>query len=258
MIKRVNFTGRRRIARDRVQIEVYDGQPRRFDAMIDLADLSFPVNAAVRLEAMCAGSNVVTPFEFGTVGNLRPAADRDLRDVEGKHVFFALKVIDRTERIGRLLGIAENIRPQKAGTQTATGRQGILPIKEEDLNQQLWRLDFGMHDVCLLVNKNVPGLRDRARWDPIFYATVYPAIVREVLGRAIDAGADAEEDSTRWPVLWLRFGRNLHPERKPEPSKDDEDAREEWIDEVVGAFCEVHSLKDKYASEIQLRNGGDA
>ena len=36
MIKRVNFTGRRRIPRDRVQIEVFDGQPRSFNAAINL------------------------------------------------------------------------------------------------------------------------------------------------------------------------------------------------------------------------------
>ena len=39
MIKRVNFTGRRRIPRDRIDIEVHDGQPRTFDAKIDLEEL---------------------------------------------------------------------------------------------------------------------------------------------------------------------------------------------------------------------------
>lgn len=53
MIKRVNFTGRRRIERHRVDIEVYDGQPRRFDAGINLDGIPLLPNAAVFLEATC-------------------------------------------------------------------------------------------------------------------------------------------------------------------------------------------------------------
>ena len=57
MIKRVNSTGRRRIARDHVTIEVFDDNPRSFNALIDLAGFDAPHDAAVVLEAMCAGSS---------------------------------------------------------------------------------------------------------------------------------------------------------------------------------------------------------
>jgi hypothetical protein len=257
MIKRVNFTGRRRVPRNRVDIEVYDGHPRTFDAKIDLSDMSFPPHAAVVLEAMCAGSNDIERFEFGEVGGVVPQTDRSLVQLEGENVFFRLKVIDRTERFGRLLGLAEHIRPQRAGKQTAAGRRGILPVEPAELGQQLWKLDFKEHDVFLLVNKSIHGLGERVRSDPLFYAVVYPQVVRQVLMQAIAEDVDLDEDDDRWPVMWLRFGKNLHPTRESPPSgESSQEEREEWIEEVVDAFCDEHSMKDKYSS-VLAGNGGD-
>ncbi len=253
-IKRVNFTGRRRIARDRVDITVYDGQPRTFDATINLEGLSFLPQAAVYLEATCAGSTVIERFPFGEVGRVKQPPSHALAELEGENVF-TLKVVDCTERFGRILGIAEHIRPQRAGKQTATGRRGILPIEPTDLGQQLWRLDFQEHDVFLCVNKNVPGLIDRVRSDPIIYSGIYPEVVRRVLVAAIDKNAELDEDDERWPVLWLRFGTELHPAKQKPPGPDDlEEDREEWIEEVVDSFCERHALKDKFLA-VTAGNG---
>jgi hypothetical protein len=98
MIKRVNFTGRRRIPRDRVQIEVFDGTPRSFSATINLTEISLPAGASVVLEATSAGSSIVERFEFGEVEDIRPPVDRKLRELESEHVFFTLKVIDRSKQ----------------------------------------------------------------------------------------------------------------------------------------------------------------
>ena len=95
MIKRVNFTGRRRLTRDCVSITVHPGDPRTFDAVIELDDDRFPADAAVYLEATSAGSSVVQRFAFGTVGEVASPEDRRLTDVEGQSVFFHLKVVDQ-------------------------------------------------------------------------------------------------------------------------------------------------------------------
>jgi len=259
MIKRVNFTGRRRIPRDRVDIEVYDGEPRRFDASIELGDIPLPPHAAVFLEATCAGSTAVERFDFGEVGSIRSPVNRSLREIEGQNIFFALKVVDRTERFGRLLGVAEHIRPQRAGKQTAAGRRGILPIEPAEIGQELWRLKFAEHDVFLLVNKQVNGLVERARSDPLFYAAVYPEVVRNVLVQAITEDVDIEEDDDRWPILWLRFGKNLHPAKENPPKADDsKEDRDEWVEVVVRAFCDTHAFKDKFQSAVLAGNGGES
>lgn len=251
MIKRVNFTGRRRISRKHVEIEVFDGHPRRFDARLILDDLELPNDAAVYIEATCAGSNAVQRFDFGQVGAVEPLSKPELSKIEGENVFFTLKVVDTSHRFGRILAIAENVRPERAGEQTATGRRGILPIEEKDLGQELWKLEFRESGVSMLANSNVPGLVDRICSDPALYSVVYPVIVRNVLGKAIRDGGDLDDDDECWQALWLRFGRNLHPEWLAPPNQEDDVVEiEEWVDEVVEAFCKNHALKDKFLHVI--------
>jgi len=258
MIKRVNFTGRRRIPRDRIHIEVLDGNPRTFNATINLTETELLPHAAVFLEAMCAGSNTVERFAFGEVGDLKPIQNQALTEIEGENVFFTLKVVDRTERFGRILGLAENVRPERAGKQTAAGRRGILPIEPKDLGEELWRLEFHEHDVFLLVNKAIPGLVDRARSDPKFFSVVYPEVVRRVLRMAFDEGVELDEDDDRWPVMWLRFGKGLHPvSENPPTGRERQDEWEGWIEEVVKAFCELHSMKARYLAVADNSNGNN-
>lgn len=247
MIKRVNSTGRRRIGSDHVAIEVQEGHDHRtFDATIDLNGFDAPQDAEVVLEATCAGSQTIRRYSWGTVGQLLPPEDRALRDLHGENVFFSLKVIDRSERFGRILGLAENIRPFKAGPKTATGRRGILPVETADLGNELWKLDFRSEDVVLLVNQRIQGLSERVRFDASIYTLIYPSIIREVLRRALDEQTDDAEDSDRWPVLWLKFGRRLHPTGLQPPVSEDDDEREEWVAEVVTNFCGEHHLMEKF------------
>jgi len=247
MIKRINSLGRKRIARDCVAIAVHDGKPRRFSATIELPENGWPQDAIVVMEAMCAGSPIVRRFGCGTIGSLSLPRDIALDGITGQNVFFALKVIDHSEKIGRLLGVAENIRPIETGKQTEAGRRGILPVESVALGQQLWQLDFRDHDVYLLVNDAVDGLSERMRSDPMIYSLVYPEVIRQILARAIEQNIDLEEADDRWPYLWLSFGKNLHPGRENPPSPDDEESKDDWIEQVVSSFCLMHSLRDKYS-----------
>ena len=249
MIKRVNSTGRRRISRELIQIEVFDGDPRTFDAVVDLSDFDAPADAQVVLEAACAGSNTIPRFSWGTVGNLVPEENRTLNGLVGENVFFTLKVIDRTEQFGRILGVAENIRPIKGGKKTATGRRGILPVESTDLGDELFRVDFRNEDVYLMVNEKVADLKDRVRYDPFVYALVYPPVIRQILARALDAQLDDEESTDSWAALWLKFGRNLHSEHSAPPAADEDEEQDEWIDDVVDQFCKSHGLLERFAQK---------
>jgi hypothetical protein len=258
MIKRVNFTGRRRIPRERVQIEIEAGPPPVVSGTFHLADLDFPESAAVVLEAMCAGSPIVDRIECGEVGRLRPPRHRRLDRLGGRQVFFTLKVVDRSERYGRILGLAENVRP--AGVER-DGRplEGILPIEVAELGQQVWRLEFREHHVFLLLNGDVPDIARRVRSDAALYALILPEALRHVLGRALAEGGDLEDEhDDRWPALWLRFGRGLHPDGEPPPvGQERRDEWEGWIEEVVQAFCERHAIKDAYRRAVDGRNEDD-
>ena len=167
MIKRVNFTGRKKIAHSHLRIEVIDapaaGEPRRFEAEVELASLGLMPTACVVVEALCAGDSNVLRFDFGTVAHVAPPADRVLAGLTGEHVYFNLKVIDRSERVGRLVGLAEGVRPERGGAQTAVGRQGLLPVERKDLGDELWRLDYGDRYVTLLVNDRTRVARADSR-----------------------------------------------------------------------------------------------
>lgn len=246
MITRVNSLGRKRIAQSCVFIEVRDGEPRTIFADINLPAGNWPEDAHVVLEATSAGSSTVQRFECGTIANLCPPRDHPLDQLRGQNVFFALKIIDCSERIGRLLGVAENIRPEKTGDQTIGGRKGILPVERKPLGQQLWQLDYGEHDVFLVINSEVNGLSETVRSDPVFYSLVYPEIMRQVLTKAIARGGDPEADDDTWTTLWLCFGRKLHPMHENPPRREEDEEVEEWVEAVVKAFCEQHTLRDRY------------
>jgi hypothetical protein len=257
MIKRINSLGRKRISSGQVAIAVRDGDPRRFSASIELPQADWPGDAIVVIEAMCAGSPNVKRIECGTVSRLTAPQDSPLDGITGKNVFFSLKVIDRTEKIGRLLGVADNLRPIQTGKQTEAGRRGILPVEAVPLGQQLWRLEFKEHDVFLLVNQDVPGLPERMRSDPMIYSLVYPEVIRRILSKAIDENTDVDEDDDRWQSLWLKFGRNLHPVYEDPPSAEDEEDKEEWIEQVVSSFCQMHGLRDRFSGAVKGASGSD-
>ena len=68
MIRRMNYTGRRRIARSRVSVRLrpVPGTGWTFDADMDLVDYGFPAEARVFVEAYNATSYM--RFAFGSAG----------------------------------------------------------------------------------------------------------------------------------------------------------------------------------------------
>lgn len=255
MIQRVNSLGRKRVRQSSVVIEVFDGEPRAFDAEIDLDGQGFDESASVVVEATSAGSSVVQRFECGRVGDLNQPKRLLLDQLTGQNVFFAVKIIDRSQHVGRLLGLAENIRPEKTGEQTVSGRKGILPVERKPLGEQLWKLEYQEHDVFLFVNSDVAGLSESVRSDPVFYSLIYPDVVRQILTRAIARGGDIDANDNTWSTLWLNFGRKLHPTNDDPPLKEETDEVEEWVEFVVDEFCEMHHLKSRYVGSGHADRG---
>src|SRR5689334_21822001 len=134
MIRRFNYTGRQRIERSRVTVEVnpgVDGKTLVFDAVIRLDGLELPAEAPVIVE-VCYGSSYMR-FPFGTVAHCLPPADRRLMPIENGHAaFFRVKVIDPTDEQGRILAEADKIAPRDPSILDAN-RRSLLFVDYKDL-----------------------------------------------------------------------------------------------------------------------------
>ena len=249
MVRRVKEA--KRIARSLIRIEIFEGSPRTFIAELNLKESGFSKTAKVVLDARCAGSEIVR-FEFGTIARIAPEQPLVLNKLTGKHVRFALKVIDTSQEIGRILGIADNITPVNSAKKNLGGLQGILPIEPSaELGEQLWRLEFGRNeeDVFLLVDNTADeGLPEKFANEATIGSLVYPSIIREILWKACVRDEHEEDDEQEgWKSSWLKFAKKFDPDKPP---AEDKEGNEGWIERVVQVFCEQHRLKQEYFKHI--------
>lgn len=112
MIRRMNYTGRKRISRSRVTVRLLPaaGGGWAFDADFDLFDYEFPRESSVFVEAYNATSYM--RFAFGTVGAICSPADTRLVEITACPLpRFRVKIVDMRTRFGLLLGVADKLIP---------------------------------------------------------------------------------------------------------------------------------------------------
>ena len=244
MIRRFNYTQRRRIEQRRVNIELRetdDDTPMSFSAELDLSGMDLPPDALVVIIAN--RDRVAMRFDWGTVANPAPPQDYSLTEIPSNPVFRVMILVP--DGSGRLLALADRVKPKRGSAQ-----ESLLWLQEEDLGKEVWRLDFGDGNPTMLVNRNIPNISSAVREDDSFRSLVIPEALRAILTRAlIVEDYDVEDDEGSWSE-WIGFVRNFYDEEFPSIS-DDEDTTEkmEWIEGVVGAFTEQRfHASDQYAA----------
>ncbi|MDZ7645595.1 MAG: hypothetical protein U5K76_16040 [Woeseiaceae bacterium] len=253
MIRRLNYTGRRKIARSRVTVRLRtnpDGGY-AFSADYDLSGLRFPKDARVYIEAY----NVVSymRFDLGTVAAPREPKDTWLTELSRRPLpKFRLKVVDRTKRYGLMLGVADKLLPL-GPEDSLEQRQSLLPVDFCDLGDRAWRLDLSDWPV-LELNNRLDGVSEAARSAGSFLGLVYPEVLRRVL-HDIVVGQDITDpgfDDSDWTSLWLRFAGTLPGVGAP-PGGVTEGARSrqrEWIEETVQAFCKARQARQRLQTAL--------
>jgi len=179
--RRLNYTGRHRLDRDDVLISVQEraGAAPTFDADLRLESYGLPADAMIFVEAQLQTRWM--RFPFGTIGNRVVPGDRTLSEFDSPEgVLFRVKVTSASDRQGVMLAEADGIRagitPDEEEDRTA-----ILPVKAEELGEEICRVDFARHPV-LLVNRAVGDWQTLVR-SPMFLSLVYSAAFREILTR---------------------------------------------------------------------------
>jgi hypothetical protein len=250
-IRRLNFTGRKRISREHVRIALQEkpGEPATFEADLgDLKEYKLPAEALVFVEARLQTRWM--RFPFGTVGAITPCTDRRLTEFDSiDGVLFSVKVTSTAGRSGIMLAEADRI-PVRFPGEVEEPRLPLLPVKADDLGQEVYRIDFTGPMPMLLINR-AAGDKDTIARSPLFMSLVYPAALREILTRIIhvEQYEEYDEEGDDWMDRWLKFATRL-PNIGPVPGKDDDD-REMWIDNSVAAFSRQQTMLDRFAASWQ-------
>jgi len=248
VIKRLNYTGRRRIRREDVTIQVTNGSASEptFNSRLSLGRYRLPATARVFVEAYRQTS--WQRFDLGTVGEVRQPEDRRLSafgSVEG--VFFRVKIVEAGEpgddgRPARILRHADRIRPRILDEAQS---KSLLPLDPGDFRDEAWRLEFDETGPPVLKVsrhlvrdwRSLPATRE-------FVTLALPAIFRSILMRIllVDVYTDLE-DMSDWRTQWLRFAVGLPGVNGPPPADDDTD---QWIDEAVGSLSRHTRIAERF------------
>lgn len=247
MMRRLNYTGRRRIPRAKVTVRLVPaaGGVWAFDADYDLAEFGFPPTSRVYVEAYNATSYM--RFAFGTVAKREPPADLRLAEITPSPLpKFRIKVVD--DRQGLLLAVADKLVPLRP-EEDETRKQPLLPVEFTDLGERVWRLHVTDWPV-LELNRRIADVGEAARSADSFLALVYPEVVRQILHAVLfdEDQADPDFDASDWTSLWLRYACAL-PGVEPPPQGIGEDAaarKAQWIEQAVEAFCRARDARVRF------------
>jgi hypothetical protein len=250
-IRRLNFTGRKRISREHVRIALHEkaGETATFDADLGgLKEYKLPDDALVFVEARLQTRWM--RFPFGTVGAITPSSDRRLTEFDSiDGVLFSVKVTSASDRSGMMLAEADRV-PVRLPGEVEERRQPLLPVKADDLGHEVFRVDFSGPTPMLLINR-AAGDKDTLARSPLFMSLVYPAALREILTRIIhvEQYEEYDEEGDGWMDRWLRFTSKL-PNMGPVPGKDEDDS-DIWIDDAVAAFAKQQGMLDRFVAGWQ-------
>lgn len=245
MRRRFNYTGRKRIRRSSVVIDLRreGGEHPSFSASLDLEGLSLPSDSRVYVEAY--HRTEYQRYDFGTLEDIRPREETTLeRTAYVENLKFRVLVVDETDGRGLILASADQVKPVEEDIEC------ILPVVFRDLGQQIWQVAYDGDEGApiLLLNSRIPGIESMARRDPQFLIYVYPSVTREVLTHMVfvDGIEDMTDPSLEWHARWLRFAARLLLGETPPETLDirddgfDSEEAIDWIDRSVEGFCALH------------------
>lgn len=246
MKRRFNYTGRKKLAKDAVKIFINkaNGKPKSIDVTLNLNEKKYPEDTKIYLDAYHKTER--KRFDFGKICKIAYPEDLTIDDLAyADNLMFRLMLIDESGEHGKIIAHADRIKPDDEGD-----KKSILPVRFDDLGQQIWKLEFTGEEggPILCINNKIPPLENIVRSDPIFFMYVFPAAIREILMHMIfiDTIENPDDPAVTWQADWLKFAKMILPyEPVPEldPNKIGEVKEDiiNWIDQIVEEFCNSRS-----------------
>lgn len=249
--KKMNYTGRRKILRDHVSVEVRlpsGAGPSVAFASFSLDSYGFPADSKVIVEAHRPSgmqrersAAVRTRQGNGTVeldlGNFADPAD----------CRFAVRVIEPGAG-GRLLGVAKQLVARDPNVPDGANAS-LLTVERADLGHRLWKLDLQGSSPVLFVSGDsdvIPNHREFVR-DPYFLSIVLPDVLDSCLRWALGADPSSKDDHEEaWN--WCQLGEQLAQRNMPNDVEGDLADVDEFVAAAVEAFCRRNAVRERYRS----------
>lgn len=250
MIRKFNYTGRKKIKRSNVQIDLLRNRNghRQFNIALQLDELALPGNAHVYVEAYHRSG--YQRFDFGTIANRIIPSDRTLRKFSNAAIpLFRVKLVDKAAAHGRILAAVDKVRPDSIDD-SPVGSQSLLYVEFDDLGNKIWLLDLDGDWPVLRLNQHVEGIALIAGSETKFLTLVYPEVYRQILTRILieDEHTDPDCDDD-WQSLWLKHACGLMG--AVEPPLGPKSEQSVWIEKAVDLFCASFSMLEKFNKSVQ-------
>lgn len=257
MKRRFNYTGREKLTKDAIKISINktNGKPKSITAKLNLNEIKYPGDTKIYFDAYHKTDR--KRFDFGNISHIAIPEDLTIDELAyTDNLMFRLMLIDESSENGKIIAHADRIRADEEAD-----KRPILPVRFDDLGQQIWKLEFTGEEggPILCINNKIPALENLVKTDSVFFMYVFPAAFREILTHLIfiDTVENPEEPSVTWHNDWLKFSKMILPhEPVPDldPDKINEDDVVKWIDQVVEEFCnsrrhEWESVKKSLAGD---------
>lgn len=253
MLKRLNFTDRRRIPRSQIVIRATTDQSNTFTFEMPSEVVEDPATQVVYVDVTSAGSSEVVRHRPAMTSAGIARGPFPLGKLDWRRAMFDVKVVEVSEgNPGRIVRRAEGIRAVGAGRNAGDDVTfQLLSTVRRSLGERTWLLECG-DPVTLVINDKLSMTDDEFAGHPAFMALVFPEICRQALEWAIVVEgrqpAELSPGDHDAASLWLRFAVLEAPgEQCPTRPADgwtpsNRGDLDEWIAHVVDRLCSHHDL----------------
>lgn len=253
MLKHLNYTDRKRIARGEIAIKVDEADPSHFSITVPADIVTDSSTQAVFVDITSAGSSEMLRQRIAWTDAGPSCGPYSLGGIPWKRAIFDVKVVDHGgDDPGRILRRCSRIKANGAG-QDANGQVQhdlIVPVREP-LGEQMWCLRLG-DPITLFINSSLGMTDEQFVAHPAFGALVFPEICRRALEWAIVVegrmASDLTDEAVDAASLWLRFAIDTSPVDVPPAAPpggwtpETRDDLDQWIAGVVDRVCKKHRL----------------
>jgi len=253
VLKRINYTDRRRIPRNQVAVKVDPTNPASFTIDVPADLLSNPDTETAYVDITSAGSSEVLRHRLTWTGSGLARGPYPLGRISWKKAIFDIKVVETVgEDPGRILRRASRIKAVGAGGESQDeATHQLLTTIREPLGEQVWTLRF-TDEVTLVINDALTMPEEQFVANQAFASLVFPEICRRAVEWAVVSEGmspgDLNAEETSGAALWVRFAVDMAPDSECPSTPiggwtpQNRSELDEWIDDVVRGLCRRHRL----------------